>query len=163
MCHISGHQDVYVTSTVVTDQIYFPRTLTDGSGAPTSVPCLQQTPAEVSMTGLIREAWEFNNRITERRSSSTETQSPAWLCSTTIMEMVSELLLFNCEWAVSGKFYKLTSLDFNYVKPNLVMCQFDSTIGLMVWEELLPSVQDVLSRSDISNHVKSFPVLHVSS
>ena len=107
MCHISGHQDVYVTSTVVTDQIYFPRTLTDGSGAPTSVPCLQQTPAEVSMTGLIREAWEFNNRITERRSSSTETQSPAWLCSTTIMEMVSELLLFNCEWAVSGKFYKL--------------------------------------------------------
>ena len=30
-----------------------------------------------------------------------------------------------------------TSLDFNYVKPYLVMWQFDSTIGLMVWEEVL--------------------------
>jgi len=39
------------------------------------------------------------------------------------------------------------------------MWQFDSTIGLMVWEEVL----SCLSRSDFSNHVKTFPVLHVSS
>ena len=28
-----------------------------------------------------------------------------------------------------------TSLDFNYVKPYLVMWQFDSTSGIMVWEK----------------------------
>ena len=56
-----------------------------------------------------------------------------------------------------------TSLDFNFVKPCLVMWQFDSTIGLMDWEKVLSCLQEVLSRSDISNHVKTFPVLHVSS
>merc|ERR1712029_836595 len=115
-----GHQDVYVTSTVVTDQIYFPRTLTDGSGAPTSVPCLQQTPAEVSMTGLIREAWEFNNRIIERRSSSTETQSPAWLCSTTIMEMVlnGTMLLVPMRSLLSVRMWRviLPMPDSNFLK-----------------------------------------------
>ena len=61
-------------------------------------------------------------------------------------------------WLNCGKSYQ-TSLDFNYVKPYLVMWQFDSTIGLMVWEEVLSCLQKVLSRSDISNHVKTFPVL----
>ena len=40
-----------------------------------------------------------------------------------------------------------TSLDFNYVKPYLVMWQSDLTIGLMVGKEVLSCLPEVLSRS----------------
>ena len=42
-------------------------------------------------------------------------------------------------WLYAAKLDKLykSGLDYNYVKPCLVMQQFDSTIGLMVWEEVL--------------------------
>merc|ERR1712130_170450 len=51
MCHISGHPDVFVTLMVVTDPTSFPRTSTDGSGAPTKPGLLQQTAEQLSMIG----------------------------------------------------------------------------------------------------------------
>jgi len=115
MCHISGHPDVFVTLMVVTDPTSFPRTSTDGSGAPIKPGLLQQTAEQLSTIGQELEDSthpELSQTI-ESKSSREESRSHVlpFLIISTETELSGTMLLVIMKNQLSAKTLRDTLLS----------------------------------------------------